>query len=241
MSLCWQVAMATDTGKRRRINEDALLCREDAGVWLVADGMGGHDAGDLASKAIVHALAQVDFRGGVTERLIQFEDTLIDVNTQLRDYARDSLAGRTMGSTVVALLVFQVWGLCLWVGDSRLYRLRSGKLAQISRDHSMWQELKDRGGAEELLQQQADLRSVITRAVGGHPRLVMDVQLLDIQVGDRYLLCTDGLYTEIPDAMIEQLMQGDSVEQAKEALLAAALTHGGRDNISLIVIQAELK
>ncbi len=236
MGLRWHSSSASDVGRKRKINEDALLSRDEDGLWLVADGMGGHDAGDVASKAVVHAFRQVRFAGSLTDRLDLFEDTLIDLNLQLRHYAQQSLRGRTMGTTVVAMLAFQNWALCLWVGDSRLYQYRHGRLRQVSRDHSVWQEMLDQGMNESQLQKQADLRSVITRAVGGHPRLVMDTQLMDVQAGDRFLLCTDGLYRELDDEECARILIEEDTDQACQILLQQALERGGHDNISLILV-----
>lgn len=233
--ITWISSYATDVGCKRRINEDAVLARPDDGFWAVADGMGGHAAGDVASTAIVHAL-------GSTQRPDQFsgfvdkvEDTLIDVNAQLRDYSRQELAGRTVGSTVVTLMLDETVGCCLWAGDSRLYRRRGPELVRLSRDHSAVQELVENG---VISQDEADHHpqsNVITRAVGGADVLCLDAVLFHPQPGDVYLLCSDGLYNEVSAAEIAECLVLP-VERATQSLLDLALERGARDNVSLVVV-----
>lgn len=235
--LIWRCTTATDVGKRRKINEDALLERNQEGLWLVADGMGGHAAGDIASQAVVHACRQLSLEGTLIDRLDRLEDTLIDVNDQLRAYAEEHLQGRTMGTTALALMAWERWALCVWVGDSRLYRWRQDELSQISRDHSMWQEMRDGGADEKALSMEPQLKNVITRAVGGQLELFADVQLLQLESADRFLLCTDGLYNEVENEDIAGILSGGGVDEAGQRLMNHALQRGARDNVSLIVVE----
>lgn len=234
----WISAAATDVGSKRRINEDALLERPDAGLWVVADGMGGHAAGDVASHAVVHPLSLVQRPDALADFVEAVEDALMSVNQQLRDYATQELGGRTVGSTVVVLLLSARTGVCLWAGDSRLYRLRGGQLSRISRDHSAVQEMVDAGA---ITQEEADRHpksNVITRAVGGSERLLVDAAVFAPETGDTYLLCSDGLYNEVAEDVIRRklaLVPEDAVKQ----LLDEALHNGGRDNVSMVVVRLE--
>ncbi len=236
-ALTWRCTTATDVGKRRKINEDAVLERNEEGLWLVADGMGGHAAGDIASQAVVHACRQLSLQGSLIERLDKLEDTLIDVNHQLLAYAQEHLQGRTMGSTALALMAWERWALCVWVGDSRLYRWRHGEFVQVSRDHSKWQELRDGGADEEALSREPQLKNVITRAVGGQLQLFAEVQLLHLESGDRFLLCTDGLYNELENNDIASLLSQGEIHDVGQRLMGQALRQGARDNVSLIVVE----
>lgn len=234
----WISAAATDVGSKRRINEDALLERPDAGLWVVADGMGGHAAGDVASHAVVHPLSLVQRPDALADFVEAVEDALMSVNQQLRDYATQELGGRTVGSTVVVLLLSARTGVCLWAGDSRLYRLRGGQLSRISRDHSAVQEMVDAGA---ITQEEADRHpksNVITRAVGGSERLLVDAAVFAPETGDTYLLCSDGLYNEVAEDVIRRKL-ALAPEDAVKQLLDEALHNGGRDNVSMVVVRLE--
>lgn len=234
----WISAAATDVGSKRRINEDALLERPEAGLWVVADGMGGHAAGDVASHAVVHPLSLVQRPDALADFVEAVEDALMSVNQQLRDYATQELGGRTVGSTVVVLLLSARTGVCLWAGDSRLYRLRGGQLSRISRDHSAVQEMVDAGA---ITQEEADRHpksNVITRAVGGSERLLVDAAVFAPETGDTYLLCSDGLYNEVAEDVIRRKL-ALAPEDAVKQLLDEALHNGGRDNVSMVVVRLE--
>ena len=232
----WISAAATDVGSKRRINEDALLDRPDAGIWVVADGMGGHAAGDVASHAVVHPLTVMERPEAMADFVDAVEDAFMNVNLQLRDYATQELGGRTVGSTVVALLLSTHTGVCLWAGDSRLYRLRQGQLSRISRDHSAVQEMVESGA---ITQEEADRHpksNVITRAVGGSERLLVDAAVFAPEADDTYLLCSDGLYNEVADDCIRRKLALPP-EEAVRHLVDEALHNGGRDNVSVVVVR----
>jgi len=142
--LRWHSAGLTDTGKRRAHNEDAILERRDAKLWVVADGMGGHAAGDVASRMLTEALRSLDAHGTFPEFVDRVEDTLIHVNQDIRSHSDQHFGGKTMGCTVVLMLSAGNVGVCMWAGDSRLYRLRDGVLSQVSRDHDPLEELVER-------------------------------------------------------------------------------------------------
>lgn len=235
--IAWTSAAATDVGSKRKINEDALLARPEAGLWVVADGMGGHAAGDVASNAVVHPLSQLERSDSLPDFVEAVEDSLLLVNQQLRDYARNELGGRTVGSTVVSLILSQRTGVCLWAGDSRLYRLRQGQLTRLSRDHSAVQEMVEAGAITQAEADRHPKSNVITRAVGGAEVLYVDSAVFAPQAGDTYLLCSDGLYNEVAEDSIRRKLALDDEQEATRRLIDEALHNGGRDNVSVVVIK----
>jgi len=238
--LQWDSAGLTDTGKRRAHNEDAILSRPDARLWVVADGMGGHAAGDVASRLLTEALGGLSTGGSFPEFVDRVDDALIQVNRDIRSHADEHFGGKTMGCTVVAMLSAANVGVCMWAGDSRLYRLRDGVLTQVSRDHDPLEELVERGA---LTPEEADEHpdsSVITRAVGGQPDLCLDCILFDIVPSDVYLLCSDGLYREVERGEMRDILLGkEPVHERVQVLLGLALERGARDNVSIIVAACE--
>jgi protein phosphatase len=234
MSFIWESAAHCHRGNRRRSNEDSVLNRPDVALWAVADGMGGHLAGDVASQAITDALDRISLQGRLPEDVDRVEDTLLDVNEHLRLHARTSCQGGTVGSTVVTLLVESGVGVVLWAGDSRLYRLRHGRLEQVTRDHNPVSDLLDSGVITEADALSADT-NIITRAVGGQANLTLDIAVFDVDLGDTLLLCSDGLYRELDEAELAEVLNGDSPGEIAEGLLSRCLSGAARDNVSLIV------
>jgi len=234
VSPAWQSAAKTHPGKRRRINEDSVLSRPEVGLWAVADGMGGHAAGDYAAQAITEGL--VTIRGGSTlsECVDAIDDLLCRVNAALRDHSERCCEGRTVGSTVVTLVSNGVVGVALWAGDSRLYRFRDGELLQVTRDHNPMADLLDDGVITEHTARQRD-SNIVTRAVGGHGNLFLDVAVFDVRPGDVFLLCSDGLYRELTDVEMSCLLRSESVEVSVDELIEASLARGARDNVSAVV------
>ncbi len=251
----WACASHTHRGNKRQLNEDALLCSCDLGLWAVADGMGGHEGGALASQAIVEALAEAEPTQSLVALVDQVDDLLLMVNGRLRALASSRSAAtsakavgtantnvrnkhRTIGSTVVTMLAREQAGVALWAGDSRLYRLRGNQLVQITRDHNPLSDLLEDGLIAESLALQADT-NIITRAVGGQNLLHLDVALFDIVPWDTYLLCSDGLYRELTEEQLAQAMLMDDLNQAADWMLATALQQGARDNVTLVLLRAE--
>jgi len=226
-------AAATSRGNVRGHNEDAILERPDLGLWVVADGMGGHNAGDVASNMIVQALAGIARHALLSAQLDEVEDRLRAVNETLYRDSLDNQAGMS-GSTIVALLAFERHCLSIWAGDSRAYRSREGALEQVTHDHSEAQELLDASG-EQLPEVMAS--NVITRAVGGAQELFLDIELRELRNHDRYLLCSDGLYKELSEADMGHHLTGNDPEGACKALMKQALDGPCSDNVSVIVVQ----
>ncbi len=233
----WSSACLSEVGKVRKINEDACLQLAPKGLWVVADGMGGHTAGDLASRLIAESLQQIETPTRLSEFVDAVEDRLIDVNRRLLEIAAQRNLPMTIGSTVVALLAYRCYCVCLWAGDSRAYRYREDRLEQITQDHSRVEELIQLGS---LLREDAEnhpAAHVITRAVGATDRLFLDMELQALQGGDRYLLCSDGLYRELDDQEIAECMDRDTCEEVCRALVQFTLDRGSRDNVTVVVIQ----
>lgn len=231
----WRSASVISKGNVRRHNEDSLLELPKAGLWSVADGMGGHNAGDVASRMIVESLAAVRRHARPSELLNEVEDRLGEVNSELYQV---SLGGSGVsGSTVAVLLALDRHVLCVWAGDSRIYRWRAGELLQLTRDHSETQELLDGGLITPEKAAEREASNVITRAVGGAEDLYLDIELHELKNDDRFLICSDGLYRELPDAVLAQHLAKKNPAKACAALLEHALAGECRDNISAIIVQ----
>lgn len=232
--MLWQAAVRSETGHRRAINEDAWLMRPEAGFWAVADGMGGHESGDFASRQIMSMLATVKSGRSLHALLARVQAALDKANRAIRDFARQKGVGAIVGSTVVVFMARGDRGCVTWAGDSRLYRYRAGQLEQLTRDHA-WNEPAPSGpdGAPPA----ARRSNVITRAVGAYAELKLDTAWLDVRPGDLFLLCTDGLDKELDPADIAGLLARRAPPQATaDALITAALERGGRDNVTVVVV-----
>jgi serine/threonine protein phosphatase PrpC len=226
-------AGATHVGAVRKVNEDNFLCRPEAKLWLVADGVGGAAAGDWASLQVAEALAGFQPGTDAPTVLAEVRAALDHANTILR--ARVHRGERAAASTVVVLLVFGWHYTCLWAGDSRGYLRRDGRFAAITRDHSEVQELVDAGHitAEEALKHPR--ANVITRAVGAADTLSMDRVAGVLRPGDHFLLCTDGLTKMLPEPEIEAMVaMFDDDALLCQALIERAVALGADDNVTAV-------
>ena len=231
----WTSVARSHKGNHRTCNEDAVHCA-DTNVWAVADGMGGHQAGDIASQAIVAALADVAPPEPLPDRVDWIEDQLMLVDRQLHEQALAMGPGTVIGSTVVSLTVEAATGVVLWAGDSRLYRLREERLELVTRDHNPIVDLLDLGAVSEAEALATDT-NVITRAVGGARRLDLDVAVFDVAPEDTLLLCSDGLYSELQDAEMIELLGLSDLENAADQLVDRVLARPARDNLSLVLLR----
>ena len=237
----WSSAGRSHVGMVRTINEDACLAMPEIGLWAVADGMGGHEAGDVASHMIVQALQDVAAPSSWEDFLQEVREALYAVNQRLRQESAQRYQHRTIGSTVVVLLAYASQCACLWVGDSRIYRLRDGELQQLTRDHSHVQELVDQGLLTPEEAQRHPLANVITRAVGSADELQIDEIAHALESGDMFLLCSDGLNKTMADEEIASLLahsEHDSQEAVK-AFIHLALMRDANDNVSTVVVNIE--
>ena len=224
----------THVGCRRKLNEDALLASPDRGLWAIADGMGGHDAGEVASAMVVEALAQ-GLSASVAEEALA---SVRDVNTRLIEMARTGFNSRTIGSTVVALVADAHGFTCFWAGDSRAYRVRDGAIARITRDHSLVQDLIDAGMIDEAAAEEHPNANVITRAVGASDQLQLDTVTGDVRPGDLFLLASDGLTRLFDDDELLAGLQGGDLEANAERLIQTSLDRKAPDNVTLILVHA---
>lgn len=233
----WASCAATDVGTVRAVNEDAVLDKPELGLWAVADGMGGHEAGNVASQMIVEALGELDRPQVLNEFINQIDNRIIDVNARLLEYSEIMLDGRVSGSTVVSLVIYGHAGVCLWMGDSRLYQYRGNRLQQISRDHSQVSELLQAGAITKEEARHHPESNVITRAVGTNEVPYMDIDVFDVQLGDVLLLCSDGLYNALDEDSIAGCLESAEPEQMVTQLIEAALAHGAADNVSVVAVK----
>ena len=234
----WTSAAMSHVGLVRQVNEDACLEQSERGLWVVADGMGGHARGDVASRMVVEALARMPSFDSLDELTAEARRQLQAVNTQLRTEAamRDAYI---IGSTVVALLACGEHCTFLWAGDSRLYLYRNGLLRELSRDHSQVEEMRSSGQISAEDAQHHPARNLITRAVGAADTLELEEDGIDARDGDMFLLCSDGVSYEVSEQEMCDALVCGNCRQAAEALVALALHGGGRDNISAVVVRAE--
>lgn len=230
------VGTATHTGLRRRVNEDALLAQ--APLFLVADGMGGHDAGDRASAAVV-----TEFAAFAGRRTVDIDDMRAALERARTTVDAIASGARAAGTTLSGVAISEVGGVGYWltvnVGDSRTYRFARGVLEQISVDHSVVQELIDAGAIDGQAAATDRRRNEITRAIGAGNHGEADYWMVPAEPGDRILVCSDGLSGELDAVRIADILTTERDPQAAATrLIHEALVHGGRDNVTAIVVDA---
>lgn len=230
----------THQGGTREHNEDAWRGWPEAGLWLVVDGMGGHSAGDVASRIICDTVDQDLTRTGAAAYDADcLEQSLQAANTAIRDYGARSLNGGTMGATMVALQIRDGRYQLLWAGDSRCYRLRSLCLEQLTEDHS---QVNDMLRAGVLAPDQArghPLAHVVTRALGVEPSLELERLEGQARPGDLFMLCSDGVSDEFADDQLHRFLANSSLQDANDAILYSALVNKCGDNITCLLVKAE--
>ena len=227
----------THVGHKRKINEDSVFSDAEHGFWVVADGMGGHDAGEIASTMVTDALRCMPPFSNVEELSAAAVDALRRVNSELIELARahDRMPNRMIGTTVVGLAIANGSFCCFWMGDSRAYRLRRGKITCLTRDHSLVQNLVDAGmltAQEALTHENAN---VITRAVGAAEDIEVDIVGGDVLPGDQFLLASDGLTRLVGDDELAAELNCAPPHQAAEKLIDTVLARGAPDNVSLTI------
>jgi type VI secretion system protein ImpM len=222
-------AAATHVGRVREMNEDAYLERREMGVWAVADGLGGHSDGEVASRMVCDALADLGPDAGFEDLIEAATDRVRQVNDHLLRAATRPVNPVRSGSTLVALCARGTRCAVLWAGDSRAYRLRDGRLEQLTTDHSA-------GHPDGLIG--GDESHAITRAVGAEDTLTLDVHRDRARVGDRFLLCSDGLTRAVPHRLIHTWMQHEELRAAVDGLIKAALDAGAPDNVTVVIVDA---
>lgn len=226
----------THEGRVRDHNEDSYCAKEGQGLWAVADGMGGHEGGEWASAKLIEKLDEIEPAANLDEAAERVADAIRRANRAILLEA--GRRGRQMGSTIVTLLVQDQRYAVLWVGDSRAYLLRSGELRQLSRDHSQVQEMVERGilSAQDAVGH--PMGHILSRAVGVREEVQIDTVTGDIQPGDIFLLCSDGLHGYVPEQEIARLLARGSPEEAPDELVELTLANGAPDNVTVVAVWA---
>jgi len=246
-------ASATDTGLRRSTNEDCFSAREDLKLFIVADGMGGHAAGEVASQAVVQGIVAfveatqamspdqtlpISFDSGQSVNASRLRSGFRMGNRRLAAKIASSSELQGMATTAVAVLIDGGTGTLAHVGDSRAYRLRDGQLDRLTRDHSWVEEQIRVGALSEAAARQHPWRNIVTRALSGSEDLEVDTQEIVLQAGDRLLLCSDGVFTVLDDDQISEVLRRDTdLDQLCGALIQGANDGGGPDNVTAVVLE----
>jgi PPM family protein phosphatase len=226
---------ASDLGRQRQGNEDNYFVR--APLFVVADGMGGAQAGEVASEMAVESFDRGLPDGSPADGLVK---VIEDANRRIHDRSRAEAQRAGMGTTVTAAYVGEQEVTIAHVGDSRAYLLRDGELSRLTHDHSLVGELVARGKLTEEQAESHPQRSVITRALGPEPDVQVDVQTYQARAGDVFMVCSDGLTSMVPEARVKPILEAaGSLEQAGRELIAAANDAGGRDNITVVLFRLE--
>jgi len=242
----------SDTGKVREHNEDAIGSNDEIGLMVLADGMGGYNAGEVASGIAVQTITQlasegatreqrneIDPTSGFMRQTIVLRDAIARANKIIFQTAQSQTNCEGMGTTLVAAIFFDNRISIAHVGDSRAYRLRSHKFEQLTLDHSLLQELVDRGFYSEEEAQRSTNRNYVTRALGVEPTVEVEVQEYDVLPDDVYLLCSDGLPDMVEDEDIHLTIStfNASLDVVGQQLVQVANDNGGRDNVSVMLAQ----
>jgi protein phosphatase len=235
-------AACTDVGLRRQANEDCFATAPDLGLYLVADGMGGHKAGRVASElATEHALRAIRaLQGATASPAEKLRQAVSCANREIHETARNDQSLSGMGTTLVAILATPERVALAHVGDSRAYLIRGGRIRQLTDDHSLVGELVRRHQISEADAREHPHRHVLTRALGVTPETQPDLAELTPAPGDTFVLCSDGLTTHLRDSEIRDLIQPEAdLQKSCDALVARAIQRGGVDNITVVLVRLE--
>jgi PPM family protein phosphatase len=242
----------TDVGRVREHNEDDIGSDPDIGLWVLADGMGGYNAGEVASSIAVKTTidlvteacrrenrSDLEPETGYMRQTISLRDAIMRANKIIHQTAQTQPQCEGMGTTLVACLFFDNKISIAHVGDSRLYRMRENRFEQITMDHSLLQELVDRGYYSQEEAQRSTNRNYVTRALGVEPNVEVEIQEVEVQKGDYFLLCSDGLPDMVEDEDIHLTINtfNTSIQTIGEQLIKLSNDNGGRDNVSIIVVK----
>ena len=233
--MSFECVSRTHVGLRRKVNEDSILVRTERGLWAVADGMGGHEAGDVASAMVVEALRKLPIVYGLDELVESAIVAIRQVNGELIGLAQAEARPTTIGTTIVGLAVADGQFRCFWAGDSRAYRIRNGQIRRLSRDHSLVQDLVDAGMLKSEEAEHHENANIITRAVGVAEDLQVDSSSGEAAAGDIFLLGSDGLTRLVNDDELLDVLLSKPSEEAADNLLEMVLARGAPDNVSIII------
>ncbi len=241
-------AVCTDKGLVRENNEDSYMIVEGTGLnpyaFIVADGMGGHNCGEVASKLTTEYISEAIInKNYFSTSDVNLESALRklveETNTEIYHKSQESAQYNGMGTTLTMAVILNELMTVAHVGDSRLYQIRSGEITQITKDHSYIEELVRNGSLTREEAENHPQKNIITRAIGSSPELIVDILNLHIMKNDVYILCTDGLTNKVSDNIITQTVQENEPEAACNLLVEEAKRQGGEDNITVIVIKCE--
>jgi serine/threonine protein phosphatase PrpC len=235
--LPFECVSRTDVGLKRKINEDAVLVRTERGMWAVADGMGGHEAGEVASAQVTEALLHLPIVYTLDELVAAAIEALEQVNRDLITLARSDHTPRTIGSTVVGLAISGGEFRCFWAGDSRCYRIREDSIMQLTRDHSLVQDLVDAGMLAPAEAEGHPDSNVITRAVGVRDNIRVETIAGDARPGDIFLIASDGLTRPLEDEEMYEELTMNPPDVAAGNLLDMVMTRGAPDNVSFVIVR----
>jgi len=232
---CFDTGAATHVGKVRARNEDSYLARPYAGIWVVADGMGGLDAGEFASATVIEELDRIETPRSAAELLAWCESRVVAANSTLYELGRRR--GGLVGTTIAVLLAHERHFACVWSGDSRIYLVRDGRISLQSRDHTEVQELIAEGRLSPAEARRWPGRHVVTRAIGVHTHPELEIRDGVLQAADAFILCSDGLTAHVEDhEILDQVMNGGS-QRACDALIDLTLSRGAADNVTVVVVR----
>ena len=229
----------THTGHVRTRNEDSILLLPEESLWIVADGMGGHQAGDFASQTITQNLGLFKQQQSLDDSILLLEENVINSNTIIRRKSEKLGKSTTIGSTIVCLHIWKNYAFTFWAGDSRLYRFRNNKLERFTEDHSYVEELVKMGKIEAKDAEAHPAANVVLKAVGIDDILRMDFDYFELFEDDILIICSDGLYKDIGEEKILPVIQANTedMDSLAQALLVASLNAGGTDNTSIITLK----
>jgi serine/threonine protein phosphatase PrpC len=230
-----EAGAVTHVGKVRRQNEDNYVVATRRGLWAVADGMGGHAAGEIASRIVVEELAAIAVPATAAELLANCEQHIMRANSRLKQLGDER--GAIIGTTVAVLLVFGDDYACVWSGDSRIYRLRQHRIEQISVDHTEVQELVSEGRLTAAEARVSPRRNVITRAIGVSDDPQLEITGGSLEPGDTFVICSDGLTAHVEDEEILALAGENAPQKACDLLVDLTLERGAVDNVTVVAVR----
>lgn len=235
--MAFECVSRTHVGLRRKVNEDSLLVRTERGLWAVADGMGGHDAGDVASARVIEALLSLPIVYGLDALVDSAISALERVNRDLIDLAGSTDVERAIGSTVVGLAIAGTQYRAFWAGDSRAYRVRGSEVEHVTRDHSLVQSLVDAGMLDPADAEHHPNANIITRAVGVAADLQVETVTGEVSAGDQFVLASDGLTRLVDDRELVEVLGCGALEAAADRLIDMVLERGAPDNVTIVIVK----
>jgi len=229
----------TDVGHVRSKNEDSILVNENENIWIIADGMGGHHAGDFASQTITNNLSLFKQHASLDDSILLLEENILNSNSVIRKKSLTLGRNATIGSTVVCVYIWNNFLFTFWAGDSRLYRFRNASLERLTEDHSYVEELVRMGKIEARDAEAHPAANVVLKAIGIDDNLRLDFEYFELQDGDIYIICSDGLYKDLNEGEIGSIIESNPEDMTalSQGLLASSLNAGGTDNTSIITMK----